>query len=129
MKKEFLPVGSVVLLKGGTKRVMITGFCSIDKENSDKVYDYTGCLYPEGIINSSELSLFDNDQIDKVYFRGFVDKEEEDFKRNLDFAIADYYNDTNDNDTSEETPVFMDNIESFDFTFEWSPEQTFDMEM
>lgn len=114
MKKEFLPVGSVVLLKGGTKRVMITGFCSIDKENSDKVYDYTGCLYPEGIINSSELSLFDNDQIDKVYFRGFVDKEEEDFKRNLDFAIADYYNDTKDNDTSEETPVFMDNIESFE---------------
>ena len=48
MEKEFLPVGSVVLLKGGTKRVMVTGFCSVDNDDTTKIYDYTGCLYPEG---------------------------------------------------------------------------------
>lgn len=44
MEKEFLPVGSVVLLKGGTKRVMVTGFCSVDNDDTTKIYDYTGCL-------------------------------------------------------------------------------------
>ncbi len=92
MKKEFLPVGSVVLLKGGTKRVMITGFCSIDKDDTEKIYDYTGCLYPEGIINSSELNLFDDEQIDKVYFRGFEDQEEIEFKKQLGTAIEEYLN-------------------------------------
>ena len=27
--KKYLPIGTVVLLKGGQKRLMITGFCSI----------------------------------------------------------------------------------------------------
>ena len=27
MQEKFLPIGSVVLLKGGTKKVMITGYC------------------------------------------------------------------------------------------------------
>ena len=38
MEKEFLPVGSVVLLKGGTKRVMVTGFCSVDNDDTTKIY-------------------------------------------------------------------------------------------
>ena len=27
--EKFLPIGSVVLLKGGTKKAMVTGFCSV----------------------------------------------------------------------------------------------------
>ena len=50
--KKYLPIGTVVLLKGGQKRLMITGFCSIPKEDKTKIYDYTGCLYPEGVLNS-----------------------------------------------------------------------------
>ncbi|MBR4618613.1 MAG: DUF4176 domain-containing protein [Bacilli bacterium] len=88
MEKEFLPVGSVVLLKGGTKRVMITGFCSVDNNDKNKMYDYTGCLYPEGIINSNEICLFDNDQIENVYFKGFEDEEEKSFKQELNKAIG-----------------------------------------
>ena len=57
MEGKFLPVGSVVLIKGGTKRVMITGFCSVDNDNKAIMYDYTGCLYPEGIINSNEICI------------------------------------------------------------------------
>ena len=30
---KFLPLGAVVLLKNATKRVMITGFCSIRKDD------------------------------------------------------------------------------------------------
>ena len=35
----FLPIGSVVLLKGATKKVMVTGFCSIPNNNKNKIYD------------------------------------------------------------------------------------------
>ena len=34
---KYLPIGTVVMLKGGTKRVMITGFCSIEENTKEKV--------------------------------------------------------------------------------------------
>ena len=35
MEEKFLPIGTVVLLKNGTKRLMITGFCAVEKEKED----------------------------------------------------------------------------------------------
>lgn len=82
-KIDFLPIGTVVLLKGATKRLMITGYCSYDKSNQTKAYDYCGCLYPEGIISSDQLALFDNAQIDKVFYNGYFDNEAKEFKVKL----------------------------------------------
>ena len=45
MKKEILPLGSVVLLNGGTKKVMIIGYCMKTPENPNKMYDYCGCVF------------------------------------------------------------------------------------
>lgn len=84
---KFLPIGTVVLLKGAKKRLMITGFCSFDEEKKDKAYDYTGCLYPEGIITSKQMSLFNHNQIDKIYFMGYQDEEEKIFKQNLTIEL------------------------------------------
>ena len=111
MNKEVLPIGSVVLLKGGTKKLMITGFCSIDNENTSKVYDYTGCLYPEGIINSSEIRLFDSDQIDEVYFRGFEDEEQIQFRNILEKVMNEYSSEIDSINQSEndDEPVVMYN--------------------
>ena len=78
---KFLPIGTVVLLKGAKKRLMITGFCSYDESKRDKAYDYTGCLYPEGIITSKQTALFDHSQIEKVFFLGYSDDEEKKFKK------------------------------------------------
>ena len=36
MREKYLPIGTVVLLKGGRKRAMITGFCSVAQENQEK---------------------------------------------------------------------------------------------
>ena len=80
---KFLPIGTVVLLKGAKKRLMITGFCSFDEAKKDKAYDYTGCLYPEGIISSKQMALFNHNQIEKVFFLGYSDPEEKKFKQNL----------------------------------------------
>ena len=75
MKEKYLPIGTVVLLKGGKKRAMITGFCSVAQENQDKIYDYSGCVYPEGYLSSNQVCLFDHDQIEKIFFEGFVDDD------------------------------------------------------
>lgn len=82
--KKYLPIGTVVCLKDGTKRAMIIGFCAISEDNSKTVYDYSGCLYPEGLISSNQILLFNHDQIDKIYHVGLVCKEEESFKEKLD---------------------------------------------
>lgn len=80
---KFLPVGSVVLLKEGKKRLVITGFCCSDREENSKIYDYCGCLYPEGFISSDSNLLFNHEQISKIYYLGLVDEEEKKFKDKL----------------------------------------------
>ena len=65
MIKEYLPIGSVVILKGAKKRLMITGYCMRDL-GSKKQYDYSGCLYPEGILDTKETALFDHEQIETI---------------------------------------------------------------
>lgn len=81
-KKEFLPIGTVVLLENGTHRVMITGFCVINEENGD-MFDYTGVMYPEGMLNSQQSLVFNHKQIKKVFAIGYSDQEEKDFKKEL----------------------------------------------
>ncbi len=87
---KFLPIGTVVLLKGAKKRLMITGFCSFDEAKKDKAYDYTGCLYPEGIISSKQMALFNHSQIEKVYHLGLRDEEEKQFKQKLVVELNKY---------------------------------------
>lgn len=72
--KEFLPIGSIVLLKGGTKRLMICG--RIQQREEGEMYDYSACYYPEGILDPDNLFLFNNEDIDTVYFVGMQDTEE-----------------------------------------------------
>ena len=80
--KEYLPIGTVVLLKGGEKKVMIYGRKQLAVDDSGE-YDYIACLYPEGNINDDYNFLFNNEDIDEVIFKGYVDSEEEDFQKVL----------------------------------------------
>ena len=77
-----VPIGSVVLLKNGKKRVMVYGR-KVKANGEDKIYDYLGCLYPEGALSSNDVILFDHDQIQIVYFIGFQDLEEIIFRNKL----------------------------------------------
>ena len=72
--KKYLPIGSVVLLKESQKRIMIVGVKQ-KQVGSDKVWDYSACLYPEGILDPDKLFLFDNEQIERLYFIGLQDGE------------------------------------------------------
>lgn len=88
--EKFLPIGSVVMLKGGKKRVMVTGFCSVDEKDKEKVYDYAGCLYPEGMITSNQTLLFNHEQIEEVFHLGLSDDEEKQFKEKLNTVLKKY---------------------------------------
>ena len=39
--ERFLPIGTVVLLQGASKKVMITGFASVSPDTGEKVFDYS----------------------------------------------------------------------------------------
>lgn len=89
MKEKYLPIGSVVMLEGGSKRLMITGFCAISPEKKEEVYDYVGCLYPEGMFSSNQNALFNHEQIKQIYCLGYSDEEEKVFKNKLKDALSE----------------------------------------
>ena len=80
---KYLPIGTVVVLKNATKRVMITGFASMSPETGDTIFDYSGCVYPEGFLDYNEVCVFNHEQIDKIFHMGYIDEEEEAFKKSL----------------------------------------------
>lgn len=88
-EEKYLPIGTVVLLKGAEKRVMITGFCAAELKESEeaKIWDYSGCIYPEGFLNSEQICLFDHSQIVRIDHMGLIDDEEKTFKRELDDLV------------------------------------------
>ena len=65
---------------------MIIGVNQISSENK-KIYEYSACLYPYGYLNSDELFMFNNDNIEKVYHLGFADKELEEYYEDVLWAM------------------------------------------
>ena len=81
--KEYLPIGSVVTLKNGTKKVMICG--RVQRETKQgRIYDYCVCLYPEGMIDSRSVYLFDQEDIGCIYYVGMQDSEEFRFRAKME---------------------------------------------
>lgn len=89
IKEKFLPIGTVVLLKGGKREIMITSYCIIPtgevynkdgkvKDPKKEVFDYGACFYPEGMITSDQIFAFNHDQIEKICHIGYeTDKQKE----------------------------------------------------
>lgn len=78
MKFEgLLPIGSVVLLKDSTRKVMIIGVGQylVKEDGVRSLYDYAGCVYPEGYLSADKNFLFNDEQIERVYSMGYMDEE------------------------------------------------------
>ena len=100
IKEKYLPIGSVLMMKGAKKRVMITGYAVKSPESGDKVWDYVGCLYPEGMVTSEKALLFDHENIETVYAIGYEDDEQKQFMTLLNKATQ-----LHDNRVSREAQV------------------------
>ena len=81
--KDFLNLGSVVLLKNGKKPLMVIGYAYPTLDNDNLVYDYLGALYPEGILATDNNILFNHEDIDKVLFIGYESDLGKEFKNKL----------------------------------------------
>lgn len=89
MNGSLLPIGSVVLLNGAQKRLMVCGRVQTDV-STGITYDYSACLYPDGIVDSNSLYMFNNENIQRIFFVGFQDEEELQFKQFLVHELSNY---------------------------------------
>lgn len=71
-----LEIGSIVYLKHGSRKIMILNRGPVIKDKM--FFDYSGCTYPVGLV-LDEVFYFNEENIDKVVFRGYHDPEEERF--------------------------------------------------
>lgn len=84
--EKYLPLGSVVLMKEAKKRIMITGYAVKAPESKDRLWDYIGCLWPEGMIAPDKNLVFDHKDIQQVYAIGYTDDEQKRFMGVLEKA-------------------------------------------
>lgn len=84
--KTYLPLGSIVRLKGGSKKMMIYGRAQ-KAGATGKMYDYLACLYPQGFIKANMLLCFNEDQIEEVLFTGYSDEDETQFVERLNILV------------------------------------------
>lgn len=93
MKEEkFLPIGTVVLLKEGKKKVMILSYLIFPTGEAEhkEMYDYGGCAYPEGVVDSKVGVGFNHDQIEKVVHMGHVDDDYKELNDTLKQYAEDF---------------------------------------
>ncbi len=84
--RDLLPIGSVVLLKEGTKKAMVYGIKQVDMA-TEVEFDYLGVVYPEGNLGEGSQFFFNHEDVETVFFRGYEDPERETFINRL----AEYY--------------------------------------
>ncbi len=96
--ERFLPIGTVVILKGGKKELMIMSYCIVpsgeiyDKngkvDSEGKMFDYGACFYPEGMVTSDQLFAFNHDQIEKICYKGYETEKQKEISKVLNGGIA-----------------------------------------
>jgi hypothetical protein len=83
-RQALLPIGTICVLKGNPREVMICarGTMAANKKGERFYYDYGGCIYPQGI-TSEVLAYFNNEAIDHVVFKGYDTEASHDMEEKL----------------------------------------------
>ena len=77
MDYKLLPLGSVVYLNEGKKKVLIIARGLVAKHgNGVLFFDYGGVPYPEGL-QDDKMAYFQHDGVAKVVFEGYSDLDDE----------------------------------------------------
>ena len=85
---KFLPIGSVCKVKTTDKDIMIIGYYSTRFNGNLKIRDYIGCVYPEGLLNLSQICGFNHNDIEKVLFKGYENEKYKKFNVLLGKALG-----------------------------------------
>ncbi len=83
-ENKYLPLGSIVLLSGGTQKLLIIARAinATDSMNNQFFFDYGGVAYPEGL-TGDQMAYFNCDAVETVIFEGYHDIEDEHMIRNI----------------------------------------------
>ncbi|KAF1307976.1 DUF4176 domain-containing protein [Streptococcus sanguinis] len=85
---KLLPIGSVVQLKNGQVKIMIINRCPLyDNKGEIGYLDYSGCVYPFGMTDN-QACFFNNEDIEKVWFEGYIDKSEEEMQVTIEDKLS-----------------------------------------
>ena len=95
--KNLLPLGSIVLLENGIKKIMVFGRLQMNEVNGE-IYDYAGCLYPEGLLKNENIFLFNDEDINTLVFKGFENEEEAE----IQLLFENYFSDLEKGETEDE---------------------------
>ena len=80
---NYIPLGSIVLLKGGMQKLLIVSRALNVKNNKNVFFfDYGAVPYPEGLV-SDQMVYFNHDNISKVVFEGYSDVDNENVVENI----------------------------------------------
>ena len=82
-QNDFLPLGSVVILKGGIQKILVISR-GINVKHDDEIvfFDYGGVLYPDGL-TGDQMAYFNHDGIEKVVFKGYDDDDSKTYADNI----------------------------------------------
>lgn len=79
-----LTLGTILYLKEGTEKLMIINRqVLIEVNNEQLLFDYSGCIYPQGA-NENNIYYFNEENIDKIVFEGYKDSDEDRFQELFD---------------------------------------------
>lgn len=80
---RYLPLGSIVLIRGNVKKLMIVARGVITgKEPNRKVFDYGAVLYPEGMMDD-RIIFFNQKDIFQVVVEGYTDSDDQIMNENI----------------------------------------------
>lgn len=83
MEDKYLPIGTVCTLKNNNKKIMIISYFALEYNGNIKMYDYKGCVYPEGLLLPAQNVSFNHEDIENIEYLGLKNEQYEAFNRVL----------------------------------------------
>lgn len=85
---DYLPLGSVVIMKGSVKKLVIVARAmNVNVKGTQAFFDYAACTYPEGMYKD-QLMYFQHKDIMKVVFEGYSDEDDRMMINNIHDALG-----------------------------------------
>lgn len=90
MENMWIPVGSVVLLKGAARKLLIIARAiNVQHNGKQFFFDYGAVSYPEGL-QGDQMAYFNKDAVAKVVFAGYHDIEDENMVDSIQAYIQEH---------------------------------------
>lgn len=83
MYDKYLPIGTVCTVRNSNKKLMVISYFSLEYNGNVKMYDYKGCVYPEGLLLPSQTVSFNHEDIENIEYMGYQNDQYQVFNNTL----------------------------------------------